>query len=547
MTNWIDYQDLEFSDGAFSRLFVDYVTDYQKVHQFYGGNPKDENDWRQLLKQVSGRAIDRSTMTQILSRQNRDFHCGVKSLANIDFLRDDNCVAVVTGQQVGLFTGPLYTIYKAITAVKLAEKLGKDFPEFKFVPVFWLAGEDHDFEEVSNICLFNAAGELVRLDYAIEGKESVSNHGAVGEIELDDGIELVFKAAEEALLPTEFKPKVLELFKTAYQKGMTFNRAFVHLMNVLLEDSGLIFLNSNDSEIKQLLLPVFRRELAETPRSCQLVIDQSAILERQYHAQVKPRSINLFLFHDKGRYPIEPHPNGYFLKGTRQHFSKEELDTLLNKKPELFSPNVVLRPICQDTLLPTIAYVAGPSELAYFGQYNTLYKEFGIPQPIIFPRASATVVEERVEKILARFSLEPLALFGNLEFLKQQIAEQISDLKAEDFFKSTAHSVDESLNQLRPALQSIDTTLLPAMEHTLEKIHSHLNVLKEKTIAAQKRQHEVSLRQIDKAAGNLFPSSDFQERQLNILYFLNKYGLEFVRWLFREINVEKLKHQLLQI
>lgn len=547
MTNWIDYQDLGSSDGAFSRLFVDYVTDYQKVRQFYGGNPQDANDWRQLLQVVCARNIDRSRLAQILSRQNRDFHCGVKSLANIDLLRDDNCVGVVTGQQVGLLTGPLYTIYKAITAVKLADKLSKEFPEYKFVPIFWLAGEDHDFEEVSSVSVYNREGELVRLDYKTEGRESEANRGAVGEIELDESIELVFKSAEEALLPTEFKPKVLELFKKAYQQGMTFNKAFVHLMNVLLEDSGLIFLNSNDAEIKQLLLPVFRKELAETPRSCQLVIDQSAVLERQYHAQVKPRSINLFLFHEKGRYPIEPHPDGYFLKGTRQHFSKAELDTLLSEKPELFSPNVVLRPICQDVLLPTIAYVAGPSELAYFGQYGALYKEFGLRQPIIYPRASITVVEERVEKVLTRFSLEPLALFGDLEFLKQQVAEQISDLKADDFFAAASHSVKESLDQLRPAIQSIDPTLLPALGHTLEKINTHLNVLKEKTIAAQKRQHEVSLRQLDKAAANLFPSSDFQERQVNILYFLNKYGPEFVRWLFREIQIDKLKHQLLRI
>ncbi len=545
--NWIDYRDLSSGDSAFSRLFVDYVSDYQKVHQFYSGNPRDEADWRRLLKEVSERKIDRSAISQILSRQNRDFHCGVRSLANIDFLRDDNCVAVVTGQQVGLFTGPLYTIYKAITAVKLSVKLAEEHPDYRFVPIFWLAGEDHDFEEVSSVSIFNAAGELVRYEYKPERSEKDVNYGAVGEIELDDSIQQLFKSAGESLVPTEFKPKVLELFETAYQKGMTFNKAFVHLMNVLFEDSGLIFLDSNDAEFKRLLLPVFRKELAETPKSCQLVIDQSAILERQYHAQVKPRSINLFLFHEKGRYPIEPHPEGYFLKGTRQHFSKEQLDTLLTTQPELFSPNVVLRPICQDTLLPTIAYVAGPSELAYFGQYKTLYADFGLPQPIIYPRASVTIIEEKVEKILARFSLEPPEFFGDLEFLKQQVAEQISDLKAEEFFSTASRSIHESLDQLKPALQSIDPTLLPALNHTLEKIHSHLNVLKEKTISAQKKQHEVALRQIDKAGMNLFPGGNFQERQINILYFLNKYGLEFLRWLFREIEIDKLRHQLLRI
>ena len=143
---------------------MDYVTDYQRVRQFYAGNPQDATDWRRLLKQVCDRVIDRSSLTRILSRQNRDFHCGVRSLANIDLLRDDNCVAIVTGQQVGLFTGPLYTIYKAITAVKLVQKLSKEFPDYKFVPIFWLAGEDHDFEEVSYVSLFNPAGELVRLE-----------------------------------------------------------------------------------------------------------------------------------------------------------------------------------------------------------------------------------------------------------------------------------------------------------------------------------------------------------------------------------------------
>ncbi|HEY6952316.1 MAG TPA: bacillithiol biosynthesis BshC, partial [Bacteroidota bacterium] len=150
-------------------------------------------------------------------------------------------------------------------------------------------------------------------------------------------------------------------------------------------------------------------------------------------------------------------------------------------------------------------------------------------------------------KVLKRFSLEPREVFGNLDFLKQRIAEEISDLKAENFFSTASQSVTASLEALKPALQSIDPTLLPALDHTLEKIHSHLGTLKEKTIAAQKRQHEVSLRQIDKAAMNLFPTGDFQERQLNILYFLNKYGPEFLRWLSREIQIDRLKHQLLEI
>jgi bacillithiol biosynthesis cysteine-adding enzyme BshC len=263
--NWIDYRDLSSGESAFSRLFVDYVTDYSKVQQFYNGNVQDPNDWRRLLKEVSERVLDRSAISQILSRQNRDYHCGVRTLANIDLLLDDNTVAVVTGQQVGLFTGPMYTIYKAITAVKLAGKLTVEYPDHKFVPVFWLAGEDHDFEEVSSFSVYSAAGELASFDYTIEGKDHTANFGAVGEIEFDASIENLCKSVQEALLPTEFRPKVLELFRTAYQKGMTFNKAFVHLMNVLFEDSGLIFLNSNDADLKKMLLPMFQKELESTP------------------------------------------------------------------------------------------------------------------------------------------------------------------------------------------------------------------------------------------------------------------------------------------
>ncbi len=544
---WIDFRDLGSSDDTFSRLFIDYVNDFPRVQSYFNGNFRDDDDWRAVLKQVSGRGLDRSNLVQILSTQNRSFHCGVKTLANIDLFLNDNTVAVVTGQQVGLFTGPLYTIYKTLTALKLSEQLAKRFPEYNVVPVFWLEGEDHDYDEVSSINLINASNDLVKLEYLIGGDPEKKNIGAVGKIEFNDSIDAFFTLAEQTLVQTEFKPKVLELVKNAYQKGMTFNKAFVHMMTVLLEDSGLVFFDPNDADAKKLAAPVFEKELNDSSKTCQLVVDQSAALEKNYHAQVKPRPINLFLFHGGGRYPIEPHPDGFALKGTRAHFTKEQIQELLKTSPELFSPNVVLRPLCQDTILPTAAYVAGPSEVAYFAQFKPLYKEFNIPEPIIYPRASATVVEERVEKVLTRFALQPTQFFQDVEFIKQKIAVQVSDFKAEELFANTYGSVEESLNSLRSGMQTIDPTLGGALDGALGRIKSTLDVLKDKTIAAQKRQHEVYLRQIDKVALNLFPNSNFQERELNILYFLNKYGLEFVRWLNGELQIDKFKHQIVKI
>jgi bacillithiol biosynthesis cysteine-adding enzyme BshC len=270
-------------------------------------------------------------------------------------------------------------------------------------------------------------------------------------------------------------------------------------------------------------------------------------VEQQYHAQVKPRSVNLFMFHNGGRYALEPHPEGFSLKGTRKTFSAYDVLTFLHTDPNLFSPNVVLRPICQDYLFPTLAYVAGPSEVAYFAQFKLLYEHFGIPEPIIYPRASATIVEERIRKVIDKFNLRIEDFFGDIDLLKRRVTNSISDFKVEELFSNTFGTVSESLTSLKGGLESIDPTLVPAMENTLTRMQASLNTLKEKTIAAQKRQHDISLRQLDRVSINLFPHSNLQEREMNLIYYLNKYGLEFLRWLRGELVIDKFMHQIINI
>jgi bacillithiol biosynthesis cysteine-adding enzyme BshC len=300
-------------------------------------------------------------------------------------------------------------------------------------------------------------------------------------------------------------------------------------------------------EVKRLLAPLFQRELSETPKFCQLVIDQSAELEKQYHAQVKPKPLNLFFFHHGGRYLLEPRADGYSLKGTRQHLTREFVQQAAVQSPELFSPNVVLRPICQDWLLPTVAYVGGPSEVAYFAQLKTLYREAQIPMPAIYPRASVTIVEEKVEIVLERFSLSLMDLFQDIELVKSRVAGQMAQLNIDELFASTLLSFQELFEQIKEPLQSIDPTLLGALENTTRKIEGQIAGLKEKAVGAQKRRHEVALRQIDKAANLVFPHSHFQERELNVLYFLNKYGMEFLRWLYDELKIDAFKHQIIKL
>ncbi|MGD1045553.1 MAG: bacillithiol biosynthesis cysteine-adding enzyme BshC [Bacteroidota bacterium] len=543
--NCISYNELQSDESGFSRLFVDYIDNYSRVKDFFIGDFRDKKLWHSQLSAVSHREIDRSSLAQILLNQNRDYHCGIKTLANIDLLLSENTVAIVTGQQVGLFTGPLYTLYKILTTLKLTEQLSQQYPEYNFVPIFWLEGEDHDIEEVSSFSFLNASNELQQLRYPSEDKTGVNNVGAVGSVNLDESIGMLFSSLHQALLPTEYSSQVFELFETAYQKGMTFSRAFIHLVNVLLEDSGLIFFDPHNPDTKKILTPIFGQELNNISNTCQLVITQSELLEKQYHAQVKPRAVNLFLFHNGGRYAIEPHEHGFSLKGTHKTFSKEEMFGFLSTNPNLFSPNVILRPICQDYLFPTLAYIAGPSEVAYFAQFKLLYEYFAIPEPIIYPRCSATIVEERIQKIINKYGLQSKDFFTDIDALKGRITASISDFKVEELFSNTFGTVSESLTSLKDGLESIDPTLVPAMENTLIKMQGALNGLKEKALAAQVRQHEISLRQLDKVAISLFPNSNLQEREMNIIYFLNKYGLELLRWLRSELVLDKFMHQII--
>ncbi|MBE0558293.1 MAG: bacillithiol biosynthesis BshC, partial [Proteobacteria bacterium] len=257
--------------------------------------------------------------------------------------------------------------------------------------------------------------------------------------------------------------------------------------------------------------------------------------------------INLFMFHKGGRFLIEPRPEGFALKGTRQHFIREEMFLRVQDSPELFSPNVILRPICQDTLLPTVAYVGGPAEIAYFGQMGPVYEAFKVQQPIIYPRASATIVEEKVQKVFERFSLGVPDFFKDIEVLKQNLAEKLSDLSVDEMFGGTSAALMETLGSLERGLQHLDPTLVAALKNVREKVGYQVDSLKQKAMAAQTRRFESSMRQIEKAGLHLFPNSNFQERELNIAHFLNKYGLDFFQWLQGELVVDRFKHQIIEM
>ena len=547
LMDWIDYRQLPLSAGGFSNLFLDYVTDFEKVRRFYSRDFRNNGDYTSAIEAIDKRPVDRATLTSVLFEQNTSFASPPRTFDNISLLGKQTTYAVVTGQQVGLFGGPLYTAFKTITAIKLARALKQKFPSLDFVPVFWIEGEDHDFPEMNNIGLPDRDGKLVKIEYLPGGVMPDRNVGAVGEMVFDASIDQTHRQVGDTLQKTEFTDALLVRLKECYAAGRTFNQSFAAWMNFLFGQEGLVFVSSNNARLKRVLSPLFEAELSQFPATSQRVIQQSAELEHSYHAQVKAKSINLFLFHKGGRYLIEPREKDFSLKGTRHFLERDELIRIARETPELLSPNVILRPIAQDILLPTLAYVAGPSEVAYQAQLTPVYEHLNVTHPVIYPRASASFVEERLVRAMEKYNLQLLDFFGDINSITSKVLEQISEVKLDEIFGNATRQVHDALNELKFGLKEVDPTLLGALETAASKVDINIGVLKEKAVAAQKRRNETAMRQIEKAANGLLPNGSLQEREVNILHFLNRYGPDLVQWLTQELDISGFKHQILAL
>lgn len=532
------------------KIFLDYLYDPQKVSSFYdfNFNNKEEylNKFKSIVDSRTRQMPDRSQLFSILKDQYNNFSLSEKTSKNIDLLKDEKTLAVVTGQQLGIVGGPLYTFYKIITAIKLSNYLSERYDEYNFIPIFWLEGDDHDFNEVRSINVIDENNELSKIDYD-DGIDDEEDRGSVGQIKINDSINNFFEGLNKKLRDTEFKGDLLNKLKDFYSPGKTFKKAFKELIFWLFDEYGLIIFDPQDPEFKVLLKPIFEKEIKDFRQHTEKLVSVSAKLEELYHAQVKVHPVNLFYSYDEGRFLIEPVENEFRLKRKRKKFTYEEIIENIKNTPENFSPNVLLRPICQDYILPTAFYVAGPSEIAYFAQVTPLYQIFKIESPIIYPRASVTIVEKNINSVLKKFELEVQDIFSEPEKLKDKIIRSVSEVTLDEMFKDTSNKIEVALDQLKEKLFEFDKTISDASTKYKQKIFNDLDVLKVKALDAQKKKHEVTLRQVDKAINSLYPNSNLQERELNFIYFTHKYGLDILKQIFNELEINRFKHQIINL
>jgi bacillithiol synthase len=471
---------------------------------------------------------------------------------NIELLKDENTFAVVTGQQVGLYTGNFYTILKTITAIKLSADLKQRFPHYNFVPVFWLESEDHDLDEANHVHIINKQNEIVRIgfeeqDTGDDDSAVKKNLMPVGSIKFNAEINEINELLKNTLIDTDFKEKLIDSVTGFYKEGNDYRHAFASFMNSIFTEHGVIFVDCSDVEIKKLLTPVFEKELNTSPRLCEDIIKTSAELEKEYDLQVKPKVINLFFIHNGSRLLIEPRDNNRFaLKNSKRRFEQEEMMNTLFENPELFSPNVVLRPICQDYLLPTVAYIGGPSEISYFAQLKSAYEHYDITMPIIYPRVSVTILESKVKKFLTNFEVSFEEIF-NEKVLVSKVVDKLSEIKIEDEFSKIQDEVNRIFYELKNTAAKIDPTLTNTADNLKEKLISGLENFKGKMVNAQAKRSETTTSQIDKVTNNIYPLGSLQERVINVTYFMNKYSDKLIKKLFDEIDVNSFKHQVIEI
>ena len=531
-----------------SRLFLDYLKDPLALKRFYPSAVRFHHELPQRVPEVlASYRVDRNKVCDALAAMNERWGADAATLDNIRLLRESDCIAVVSGQQAGLFTGPLYTIYKALSAVKLAGCLRQR--NTKAVPVFWIASEDHDFAEVAKAEFIGRDCQLKRVDVST-GLHSEAH--PVGQVVLDQSIDGVVDQLFELLPNSEFAADMKALVKNAWQPGRRYAESFAMMMTSLLGRHGLIFLDPLDKELKRLAAPLYSEAARRAPEIAAAVEQRSSELESSgYHAQVlaSANSFPLFL-HDEqgGRHAVVRVESGkYKTRDIEREYTAEELATMAHETPERFSPNVTLRAVVQDYLLPTIAYYGGAAEIAYFAQTAEVYRVLERPPTPILPRSSLTMIERHTGRVLEKYGLSLADFLEGLEVVMKRVVEEHLSSDTAELFSNAEQNVNHELDRLRQELESIDPTLASALDTGRKKINYQLDGLRTRFVRAEMTRDEAAHRQLQRAFDQLYPNKDLQERHINVTSLLARHGTYVIEWIFNAINLGSEEHQVVYL
>lgn len=529
-----------------TKLFSDFLYDFGKVERFYAGDFRKDKNYLRVFKSIKDRKYQREKLSSILKDQNQRFGSPDEISKNIELLKETDSLVVFTGQQVGLFGGPLFTIYKAISIIKLAQELSFRFSR-SFIPVFWLDSEDHDFDEVRSTSIIDKENQLEEIKYS---PAKTPSGVPMYKVVLEEEISFCVEKLTSSLHPTEFKNEVTQALVNCYSKGENISNSFAKWMVRLLGKYGLVIVDPTDKELKKLAIDFFLKEIENPGRSMGLVRETGKTLESSgYHQQVvkSEEMVNLFLEVEGRRSTLKWSGEAIQIDGVDRNFSQNELRQIIEEEPERLSPNVLLLPLMRSHLFPTAAYIGGPGEISYYAQLKSVFDFFDIPMPVVYPRASVTLIEDKIKQLLQKHSLEFIDLFQDPEILINSILKEKFPDPLENTLEKKRNEISKILDSLEQELVSSEPALKQNLETTRGKIDYELKRLGEKLFQAYRQKDQTLKEQVYKAKKNLFPDNKLQERVLNLVPYLMKYGFEFVDFLYNKVEIEKVDHQLLEV
>ncbi|QBZ98471.1 bacillithiol biosynthesis cysteine-adding enzyme BshC [Flavobacterium sangjuense] len=517
-TDCISYQ----KSGYFTKLIVDYLDEKPELKSLYNRFPSLENFKGQLEEKAQNYpAENRKSLVAALENQYNDFQISEATKANISLLSNTKTFTITTGHQLNLFSGPLYFLYKIASTITLCAALKKEYPAYDFVPIYWMATEDHDFEEINH---FNFKNSKI-----IWNKES---HGPVGRLSTE-GLAAVLDVFASELGIGENATYLKELFENSYLKHSNLAAATRFLANKLFGDKGLVILDGDDKKLKQLFSPFVKNELIYKT-SFQKVTETNSILQASYDIQVNPREINLFYIEDSIRERIVFENNQFKVNNTKLAFSEEEILELVENHPEKFSPNVILRPLYEEIVLPNLCYIGGGGEISYWLQLQSTFEANKVTFPILLVRNSVLLATEKQIKKVEKLNLSWADLFSNQQELFTNKTKEFSKFNL-DFSEQKEH-IKQQFEKLLLIANQTEKSFIGAVKAQQTKQIKGLENLEKRLLKAEKRVYAEKLEQIILLQNELFPNQGLQERKANFSEFYLDVNGKLIEKLFLELK-----------
>jgi bacillithiol synthase len=513
----------------FSKTILDYLTNQPSLTSFYKYS-FDLDSFIKVIKDKNNEEIDRNLLSSVLAEQNKKLLHFKEVNKNIELLNNDHTFTITTGHQLALFGGPLYFIYKILSVIKTTKLLKEKLPEYNFVPVFWMASEDHGIGEVSTLNIFNKIVTWEQEPTGPIGEKSTDVHQQL----LNEIFELLGEGANA--------DKIKQLLKQSYQAGLNVADATRLFIGTLFAEEGLVIVDGNDKRLKAVFKSVIIDELTNQP-SFRLVESKSQeLIQAGYHKQVEPRAVNMYYIHNDWRKNIQK-DNEFYLLGDERVDEKTLLE-LIENYPERFSPNVVLRPVYQEKILPNLAYIGGPGEIAYWLQLKDVFDHFNVNFPMLVLRDNVMIINRSIKKKMEKLSLNVHDLFDEKHVLEKNMVS--NSLPFDINLTEEQQEIAKIFDSLKQKVAKMDSTLVASVEAEKTKQLNAIDTFSKRLMKAEKKQQEDQIIQLHHLLEKLFPNQTLQERHDNFIPYYLKYGNQFFDELLLHFNPFNKKFIILE-